>query len=263
MAAEAIAFLYEHLCEHEQWTAAAHLLAFALPTSCRMDPRVIAAIRHAATVAETLDTPEKELIHYRGHVHQIDDDFVKGAQAVTQRGAYWIRATRLFCAGAGRAAEFGSGCGSNVMHATKLGPEIEWTGIDASKEQIDWCRATGERLGIRTSWATDPDESLFGAFDSIAILDVLEHTAHPLPLIERAEKYLRPGGIVTISMPRGPWSLHTRNDVSVGNHVNVTTIGMLAEFAEKRGRILSLDLLAGPVETESNASALVTFQVAG
>ena len=66
---------------------------------------------------------------------------------------------------------------------------------------------------------------------------------------------------MTLSLPRGPWSLHTRNEVGIGNHINVVSIGTLAALAEKRGRILSLDLLAGPEQTEANASALVVYVV--
>ena len=142
-------------------------------------------IAETLALAEKIKDPETEQANfYLNSVHETTDAFVHRAP-LQGRAAYWIRATRL--SGAARALEFGSGSGSNVMQAAMVDPAVEWCGMDVSKAQCVFSQAQAKRLGIPVLFQPFGYAQWFGAFDSVGVLDTLEHTAFPHELLEQAE----------------------------------------------------------------------------
>lgn len=264
-AVQAVEFLYNHLVQYEQFTAAAHLLAWAVPVDIRDDARIKALVVRSVEASNEMESPEREVLIARAGIHELTDQFMTMTSALPPRAAYWLHCVRL--RGCTDALEFGTGCGSNVIHAAQIEPSVNWWGTDASKEQIEANLEQAQRLGLKNAHFIYMDkEDYRGRFPSVAVLDVLEHTAYPEQLLEKAERFVDKGGILTAVVPKGPWSLHTKNDpgpATAGNHVNVSSVADMVALGQRRGTVLAAQELPGPVQWDINASACVTYRPAG
>lgn len=310
LALQAVEYLCDHLVYYEQFSAAAHLLAWCIPADVRAHPRVQALLEMALVHAELMATPEIEAIGSKAHVHAIEDTFMRDPRSkLPGRAWFWLNSVRL--RGAKRVLEYGTGCGSNVMHLARMERSVEWCGTDVSDQQVFRNAEQATRLGIanahfvvdllplpvcngtilwtaKTGEVKQPCGSPLGGthapgcnlpdpvhaahcgaplrYDAVALLDILEHTVHPLELVERAESYVRPGGIMTIVVPKGPWSPHAPDADRtrlVGCHVNVSTVQDLITLAHQRGgRVLSVAEFPGLLPDEANSSACITYEPA-
>ena len=262
IAVQTILFLYDHLLQFEQWASAAHLVAWCVPTALRQDPRILDLIDKARKVADQIDDPEKEALFVRLHaIHEMPDNFMTDLRLAPPRAKYLYQVARL--TGAHKVAEFGTGCGSNMMHAHPIMPDIEWTGIDLNPKQIEFTQAQADRVGIPVKFLTDPAPDAFGSFDVVGCLDVLEHTMYPETVIDKVEKYVKPGGMIVIAVPNGPWSLHTVNSVNAGpgQHVNVGSDIDLLNLVARRGRVIDIDVRPGPIVIDANSSVCIAYQL--
>lgn len=261
-ALQALEFLFDHLIQFEQFTAAAHLVTWAVPANLQGHDRVRALLNKALVRADRMETPVREALVARAGVHDIGMLFLRDARCLPPRAWFWLHSARV--RGVKNALEYGTGCGSNVIHAAQIEREINWVGTDVSVEQVELNEKNARDLGVKNASFLQDDLKSAGTFESVALLDILEHTAHPVSVIDRAEKYLRPKGIMTLVVPNGPWSLATDNDVKenlAGNHINVSGIDGLLCLAKTRGRILAADVLPGPISHDANSSACVTYEV--
>lgn len=265
LTARAISYLFDHLINFEQFREAAQLLVWAMPHVCKDHPSVIACAKKALSLAEKMETPEAELLNsgYLALTHEAPDEFVQRLDNITTRGAYWLQVSRLIRAK--NVMEWGTGCGSNVTQLASVYTDTNWYGLDQSYDQAKANEAQAARLGIKCTWLAEPAVEYYGKMDCVAVLDCLEHTVYPDCLLDKAEKYLRPGGTMVISVPNGPWSLHTPNsDILLdsgraGNHVAVGSPLALIQYLSGRGWLIDVRVLATGT-AEGNSSLLCAYE---
>ena len=266
-AAQSILYLYDHLTAHEQWRKAATLVARCLPFTVLDRPDIRALIAKVSTLADKVETPEKELGHYldSSFIHELPD-FMADPSKTTPRAAYWVQIVRL--READRALEWGCGAGVHVMQAAQLFPDVAWWGADEKPAQIDAAIVQARRLGpevhARFILARAP---LDAPFPVVALLDTIEHTVHPEAMLDKVEWYVAPGGVVVVTVPNGPWSLHTASIEGVndppGNHVNVQHAREFIPFLERRGaHLLDARVIPGQFSiAEGNETLAVTYKL--
>lgn len=68
-------------------------------------------------------------------------------------------------------------------------------------------------------------------FDSVLMLDVLEHIADDIGFIQRLRDALKPGGTLVLKVPAGPW-LYSPMDRAVGHHRRYTRQSLAQIFCE-------------------------------
>lgn len=112
------------------------------------------------------------------------------------------RALATFPLAALRAASPGLGldvgCGRGDLAAGLIGAGWRMAGIEPSPDAAANARARGVdvRVGTLASCALEPSR-----YDAAVFQHSLEHTAEPLPDLERVRAALRPGGLVAITVP--------------------------------------------------------------
>lgn len=102
---------------------------------------------------------------------------------------------------AARILELGCGTGHNLAMLGQFGA------VEAS-ELDDHARAlASERLGRQVESAALPDLSAFpsGAYDLIALLDVLEHVPDDAAALSAIRVRLKPGGKLLVTVPANKW----------------------------------------------------------
>lgn len=109
-----------------------------------------------------------------------------------------------------RILDFGCAHGSYAVNlANQTGRTV--VGVDIDKHSIGWCernkstRATNPdlltfRLGDETVDLSDLEP-----FDLLWLGEVLEHVTNPHEVIDALERWVKPGGIVLMTVPFGPW----------------------------------------------------------
>lgn len=109
-----------------------------------------------------------------------------------------------------RILEIGCGTGHNLDMLGRFGT------VDAV-EMDDAARAVAsERLGRPAKMATLPElqDVERGAYDLIALLDVLEHVEMDLASLESIATRLRPGGKMLLTVPAHPWMWSAHDEVN-------------------------------------------------
>ena len=260
LGAQAFASLYWLLTQGEQWREAAMLIAYAMPHDVRSDPRVREVIEHAAGICEGVRDPETESARiYTAAVHRIEDEHA--ANLLTVRGEAWLGACRLL--GARTAIEFGTGAGAHVLYAARTTSGARWIGLDLNEDQIAANREQAQRLGLdRAEFYTHPEPSLAGAADVVGVLDVLEHTVYPDETLSAAESYLRPGGMMVVTVPLGAWAPaeDSIKNAGPGQHLAVESRGTLAARLRARGELVHIAVNHGDVPPEGNASIFAAYR---
>lgn len=100
----------------------------------------------------------------------------------------------------GRLLDVGCGCGFFLREALNRGWDA--VGIDPSRESIDYLRRTIGNAGFQgTLEDVDPGEP----YDAVTMINVLDHLAEPWEAAGRAAGLLRPGGLLYIRVPNGPF----------------------------------------------------------
>lgn len=120
-----------------------------------------------------------------------------------------------------RILEIGCGTGHNLPMLARFG-EVEAIEIDAAARAI-----ASERLGRPVSDAPLPELPGVprGAYDMIAVLDVIEHIADDVAALKAMADCLKPGGAILIAVPAHPW-MWSAHDV-VNHHQRRYTKGTL------------------------------------
>jgi SAM-dependent methyltransferase len=97
----------------------------------------------------------------------------------------------------GRLLDVGAGHGLLMDEARRLGWEP--VGLEPSRDAREYAR---ERLGLEVlPEGFDDAELPEGSFDSVFMVDVLEHMLDPASAIRRAARLLRPGGVLCVVTP--------------------------------------------------------------
>lgn len=93
-----------------------------------------------------------------------------------------------------RLLDYGAGMGIWAGMAKATGAEV-W-GLEFSPARRAQCEAQGIRM-------CDESELPADYFDYIQLDQVLEHVAEPRVLLQKLQRWLRPGGIVCVAVPQG------------------------------------------------------------
>ena len=263
VALSALEFLFDHLVQFEQATAAVHLAARCIPALLITKPRAQELISRALDMARAMGSCEVEVERLKeGKGYSLAEWVARNPAMLQHRGAYWLRAVRL--ADAQHCIEYGCAAGPNTLHLARLEPKRRWCGVDVSPVLVRQAREMAEQLKIHAGFFTDPWAPLLGSADTVAVLDVLEHTAHADEVLACAERYCKLGGIMVVTMPLGPWNLGPELEVGpglAGGHVNVTSLQQFSGFISRRGEILDLEVQPGPMPEQPNLSVCATYRL--
>lgn len=132
----------------------------------------------------------------------------------------------------GHALEFGCGVGSLTaeiarhverLHAVDIDPRA----IEVARERLAGC--PNVRVDLADATAFDGE----GGYDSVVMLDVLEHIADDSAMLSRIAGLLRPGGKVVLKVPAHA-VLYGAMDRAVGHHRRYGRAG-LREVLETAG----------------------------
>lgn len=125
-----------------------------------------------------------------------DEEYVRtGASRRLQMRALVRRATRLHPT-ARTLLDVGAGAGLLVDEASRAG--LAAVGVEPSRRLSAHARASG--IGVVTG--SLPHAALGAArFDVVMLVDVLEHVADPVALLQRCAERLAPGGILVVVTP--------------------------------------------------------------
>lgn len=149
------------------------------------------------------------------------------------------------------ALELGTGYGGATTRAEFEAAKLQYYGTDLA-------------LGLGVDFAADfersDDMAIFGkvgAFGSVLILNVLEHTFDPIRVLDNASTLLRPGGTLVVLTP-SVWPLHNYPMDAWRVLPN-----FYEEYAKRRGHDLLLDYFEyvgfGPVANFRNADGTYSY----
>jgi SAM-dependent methyltransferase len=134
----------------------------------------------------------------------------------------------------GRVLEIGCGTGHNLVMLKRFG-RVDAIEIDPAAREI-----ASKRLGHSVMDAPLPDLAGVeeGAYDLVAILDVLEHVEADREALESIARRLKPGGRILIAVPAHPW-MWSAHDV-VNHHKRRYTRKTLKAVVESAGLRLEM-----------------------
>jgi SAM-dependent methyltransferase len=109
----------------------------------------------------------------------------------------------------GSCLDAGCGAGNMAKAIKRARPDLEVTGVDASRGAIAAARAASE--GVRFE-AGDVQalELPASSFDAVVMFDVLEHLERPEAALAQVARVLKPGGLFHLALPLEDqrWTLH-------------------------------------------------------
>ncbi len=112
-----------------------------------------------------------------------------------------------------RILELGAGTGHNLAMLSRFG-QVEASELDPIAREL-----ASERLGRPVVEAALPDLRMFpaGAYDMIALLDVLEHVPDDRGSLKAIYGLLKPGAALLLTVPINPW-MWSAHDVAHHHH---------------------------------------------
>jgi len=108
----------------------------------------------------------------------------------------------------GKVLEIGCGVGGNVGLLSQSG---QYRGIDMHKPAIDYCSEKYPQFEFECTRVEEiPQEFKSNKFDSIYLLDVLEHINDQVAILKSAQNYLTQNGKILVTVPafKFLWSPH-------------------------------------------------------
>jgi SAM-dependent methyltransferase len=155
-----------------------------------------------------------------------------------------------------RILEIGCGTGHNLSMLARFG-RVEAIEIDPAARAI-----ASERLGRPVGDAPLPElpEVERGAYDLVAVLDVVEHIADDVAALRAMKDLLKPGGAILIAVPAHQW-MWSAHDVVNHHHrrYSKTTLRRAIERAGLRANKLSyFNSLLFPLAAAARVAGKVT-----
>ena len=143
------------------------------------------------------------------------------------------------------------GCAAGKTEEVLVKRGIEVVGVELNPEDAKIARERG--LTVLEGDASEIDVNINGQFyDCVIYADVLEHLPDPVAVLKRHVEYLKPGGIVYVSVPNFRhysvfWELFVKGHVRYKDagildrtHLRMTTRKMVLEWFDQVGlRVLS------------------------
>ena len=123
------------------------------------------------------------------------------------------------------------GCGTGTFTALMLAAGHNVTAVDINPSYVDRAKSrfsghTGATIvqgdATRMIWTT--------AFDTVVLLDVLEHIEDDVEFLKRLGRCLRPGGRLLVKVPAGEW-LYSPMDAAIGHFRRYTKRNLRRAFA--------------------------------
>lgn len=101
---------------------------------------------------------------------------------------------------------FDLGCGNGCITHALSSEGYHVTGVDPSSEGIAMARQNYPSLDLHQGSGYDDLAALFGQYDAVISLEVIEHLYDPRQFVKMVKKLLKPSGIAIISTPyHGYW----------------------------------------------------------
>ncbi len=122
------------------------------------------------------------------------------------------------------------GCGTGAILAM-LSKQFEAYGTDTSPLAVELCGKRGLKNVHCCTLDTFPRPDL--RFDLITLLDVIEHIDDDLTVLQQARNFLKPGGVILVTVPAYQW-LWSRHD-DVNHHKRRYTKRHLAGVLNRAG----------------------------
>lgn len=109
------------------------------------------------------------------------------------------------------------GCGSGALLDEFASRGFASTGLETSPRAVALAKAIAAATGGLQTLATQPGPDWSGAFDLVCAFDVLEHVEDDVAALGQWLEWLRPGGLVCLSVPahRSRWGA---GDEWAGHH---------------------------------------------
>jgi 2-polyprenyl-3-methyl-5-hydroxy-6-metoxy-1,4-benzoquinol methylase len=100
-----------------------------------------------------------------------------------------------------------AGCGSGELCLLLAAQGHEVQGFDPEPAYVQLALDNGRQAGVACRFTVASIETFAGAgrFDCVICTDVLEHIADDRAAFDRLTSFVRPRGLVLITVPAGPW----------------------------------------------------------
>lgn len=146
-----------------------------------------------------------------------------------------------------RVLDFGCAHGSYAIHLSNHLPEVNILGVDVDKHSIEWAEKNRETRAQHKDnlrfMVGDPGIDLTseveknGLFDALVMFEVLEHTDKPWEVVNKLERWVKPGGKILITTPYGPWEEDSYDTYPHRCHVWEIGFDELREMFEKKKKV--------------------------
>lgn len=143
--------------------------------------------------------------------------------------------------------EIGCGVGGNVDLLSQSG---QYRGIDMHKPAIDYCTEKFPQFEFQCTRVEDiPQEFSSNKFDSIYILDVLEHLDDQVAILKSAQSYLTSNGKILVTVPAFEflWSPHDEFVHHVRRYTKASLKAVLENAGYKVERISYFNSILFPL----------------
>jgi len=147
----------------------------------------------------------------------------------------------------GKVLEIGCGVGGNVGLLSQSG---HYRGIDMHKPAIDYCSEKYPQFEFQCTRVEDiPQEFNSNKFDSIYLLDVLEHIDDQVEILKSAQNYLTQSGKIFVTVPAFEflWSPHDEFVHHVRRYTKVGLKKILEDAGYKVERISYFNSILFPL----------------
>lgn len=136
----------------------------------------------------------------------------------------------------GRILDYGAGIGDLVLELARRQHDVTYLDVDGRTKAFARWRA--ERDWLPVTFASDLGE-VDGPFDTIISLDVFEHLAEPLPVVDGLIEKLAPGGRMIVTAYFGATKshpMHFDHDIDLGAYLRAAGLVDRKSFAMKHLR---------------------------
>jgi len=147
----------------------------------------------------------------------------------------------------GKVLEIGCGVGGNVGLLSQSG---QYRGIDMHKPAIDYCSEKYPQFEFQCTRIEDiPQEFSSNKFDSIYLLDVLEHIDDQVAILKSTQNYLNQSGKILVTVPAFEflWSPHDEFVHHVRRYTKVGLKKILEDAGYKVERISYFNSILFPL----------------
>ena len=143
----------------------------------------------------------------------------------------------------GNTLDFGAGDGELVLRLIDLG--FDCIGLEKSAEGVARANTMSKSLGLgQILFSLDSEEAKTATFDNLILSEVLEHIEKPYELLQLLTKYLKPNGLLIVTVPSGPISYFDR---FIGHHRHYTSESLAKELVESNFEVVEIKQIGFPI----------------